>query len=134
MLFSVLVWVLAFLIASFVAVSNGHRIAGAYDSDGEKLEKSFFNPVWNNTTVKISFLFILVVVMNAVVRGLSFSDFGWIVLGGLVPAGLMGVIVGIFCAFGGWVGSKFSRASAVGVATLALYGQVFYLCWAFRSL
>ena len=134
MLYSILIWFLAFLVASFVAVGNGHEIVGAYDSEGESLKKSFFNPVWNNTTVKLSFLFILTVVMNAVMRQVSFSDFWWIVIGGLIPAGLMGVVVGIFCALAGWIGSKFSRKGAVGLSTLALYGQVFYLCWAFRSL
>ena len=117
--------VLVFLTASFVAVGNLNAINQAYE-DGSVPIRSFFDPVWNNTAYKVSFLFFVCFGFRQLLFFESWESFLYVVVMGSGVLGVLGALVGIVCAFAAYLGSRLSRVAAVTLSTLALYGQLFF--------
>jgi len=118
--------VLVFLTASFVAVGNLNAINRAYEDGSVMPIRSFFDPVWNNTAYKVSFLFFVCFGFRQLLFFESWESFLYVVVMGSVVLGLLGALVGIVCAVAAYLGSRLSRVAAVTLSTLALYGQLFF--------
>ncbi len=118
--------VLVFLTASFVAVGNLNAIGRAYEDGSDLPSRSFFDPVWNNTAYKVSFLFLVCFGFRELLLFESWETLLYVVVMGTIVLGVLGALVGIGCAFAGYIGSRFSRVAAMTLSTLALYGQLFF--------
>lgn len=124
---SFLVPFLVFLAASFVAIGNANAINRSYENGSPRPTKSFFDPVWNNTAGKVSLLFMLTIGFHELLFSESANDLLFIVLAGSVLMGVFGAIVGIVCALAAYLGSRLNRTTAVTLATIAVYGQIFFI-------